>query len=141
MRPSTKRKIEDILRDYPKVETYIKLREEELRFPHVEGDDNVGGGKLQNVRSEKALRTLITIQEDNRLNTIRWQHDMIADRLEEAGEDTQTIIQELYFKKYPAYTLPGLVENNMLHCGRHKAYELRNNFLKELAETFGLYDF
>ncbi len=47
MRLSTIRKVEDILRDYPKIDKYIEDREQELRYPVKPADDNVGGGKAQ----------------------------------------------------------------------------------------------
>ncbi|MCT3278852.1 transcriptional regulator, partial [Lactiplantibacillus pentosus] len=45
MKRTTIRKVEDILRDYPKIDKYIEKREQELRYPTVPRDDNVGGGK------------------------------------------------------------------------------------------------
>lgn len=140
MRTSTIRKVEDILRDYPKIDGYIERREEELRYPTAPQDENVGGGKAKNVRTENEFKTLVTIDEDRRLNALKRQRDIVSDALDGAGVDTETIIRELYFKKRPAYTLPGLIENNKLHCGRHKAYELRNNFVKEVAKELGLFD-
>ncbi|MFT8960338.1 MAG: transcriptional regulator, partial [Liquorilactobacillus satsumensis] len=41
MKKSTIRKIEDILRDYPKIDKYIEAREMELRYPVKPADENI----------------------------------------------------------------------------------------------------
>ena len=43
MRRSTIRTVEDILRDYPKIDKYIEQREQVTPI-----DENVGGGRAQN---------------------------------------------------------------------------------------------
>lgn len=44
MKRSTIRKVEDILRNYPKKDEY---REQELRYRTATRDENVGGGRAQ----------------------------------------------------------------------------------------------
>lgn len=140
MKKSTIRKVEDILRDYPKIDRYIAKRIEELKYPTTPIDENIGGGRAQNKRVESVERMIITIDEDRALNSLRRQRDVIDDCLDECGKDTETIIKELYFKRYPQFTLNGLVENNLLTVGKQQAYNLRNNFIKDVAKGLGLYD-
>ena len=140
MRRSTIRKIEDILRDYPKIDDYIEEREQQLRYPTGQTDENIGGGRAQFKYNETVLDTLITIDEDRRINALKWQREIIDDCLDGVGRDTEIIIDELYFKKYPRYTMVGLVENNKVKVNKTQAYELRNKFIENCAKGLGLYD-
>ncbi|HIW72645.1 MAG TPA: transcriptional regulator [Candidatus Levilactobacillus faecigallinarum] len=140
MKRSTVRKVEDILRDYPKIDKYIERREEELRYPTTPDDENVGGGRATMTRNEAPLRAIITIDEDRRIHALKRQREIVDDCLDGVGHDTETIIGELYFKRHPRYTLTGLVENNLVGVGKARAYELRNDFIRECAKNLGLYD-
>ncbi|MDN2452536.1 transcriptional regulator [Lactobacillus sp. UCMA15818] len=140
MKKSTFRKVEDILRDYPKIDKHIEKREQELRYPIKPTDENIGGGRAQNKRAEPIETMVITIDEDEALNAFKRQRDVIDDCLGECGKDTETIIKELYFKRYPQFTLNGLVENHIVLVGYNKAYQLRNNFIEDVAKGLGLYD-
>lgn len=137
---STIRKVEDILRDYPKLDKYIEQRENELRYPMRQPDDNVGGSKAKYRNPDTLTHTLITIDEDKRLNALKHQRDVIDDLLDESGSETQTIIKELYFKRYPQFTLRGLCDNQLVAVNRNRAYQLRNNFVEECAKNLGLFD-
>ena len=140
MKRSTIRKVEDILRDYPKIDKYIEEREQELRYPVTPGDDNVGGGKAQYKYTNQALDTLITIDDDRRINALKRQRAVVDDCLDDVGDDTVIIVSELYFRKSPRYTLVGLVDNNLVSVGKSRAYELRNTFVSECAKGLGLYE-
>lgn len=140
MKRSTIRKVEDILRDYPKIDKYIERREEELRYPMTPDDENVGGGRASFSRNEAPLRTIITIDDDRRINALKRQRAIVDSCLDGVGHDTETIIAELYFRRHPRYTLTGLVDNDLVSVGKAKAYELRNGFIKECAAGLGLYD-
>lgn len=139
MRRSTFRHIEDILRDYPKIDSYIEERENELRYPVKQIDENVGGGRSNKFR-EHQTDILITIDEDKRLNMLKKQRDVIDDCLDECGEDTATIVKELYFRKHPELTLDGMITSGMIHLSRSPAYQHRNQFIKDVAEGLGIYD-
>nr|WP_247652415.1 transcriptional regulator [Lactiplantibacillus pentosus] len=137
---TTIRKVEDILRDYPKIDKYIEKREQELRYPTVPRDDNVGGGKAQYKYGSQTLDTLITIDEDRRINALKRQRNVIDDCLDDAGKDTGVIINELYFCKRPQYTIDGLITSHLINVSRRNAFRLKNSFIKECAKGFGLYD-
>ncbi|MFT8557901.1 transcriptional regulator [Liquorilactobacillus hordei] len=120
MKKSTVRKVEDILRDYPKIDRYIEKLEQKARYA--------------------AETTTITIDENKALNAFKKQRDIIDDCLNECSKDTEKIIKELYFKRYPQFTLNGIVENHIVSVGHNKAYQLRNNFIEDVAKGMGLYD-
>jgi RinA family phage transcriptional activator len=138
LKRNTFKYIEDILRDYPNIDQHIKERELALRYSTQPADENVGGGRAQNKYTQPVLNMLITIDEDTRLTALKNNQKAINDILDESGIDTITIINELYFKKRPVYTMNGLVENNLISVGKSKAYDLRNNFFENLARKLGL---
>ncbi|VDG31395.1 hypothetical protein [Lactobacillus plantarum subsp. plantarum] [Lactiplantibacillus mudanjiangensis] len=137
---TTIRKVEDILRDYPKIDKYIEEREQELRYPSMPGDDNVGGGKAQYKYGNQTLDTLITIDEDRRINALKRQRAVIDDCLDDVGEDTEIIVNELYFRKRPRYTIDGLITNHLINVSHTKAFKLRNEFISDCAKGLGLYE-
>jgi len=140
MRKSTFHKIEDILRDYPRMEDYIKQREEELRYPVQIPDDNVGGGRSNYPDHEQPIRTLITIDEDRRLNGLKREQRIVKQCFIDSDDYTKIIITELYFNRHPRYTLRGLVTMNVVKISRNHAYKLRNAFIRECAIQLGLID-
>lgn len=140
MKRSTIRKVEDILRDYPKIDKYIEEREQELRYPATTGDENVGGGRAQYKYANQTLSTLITIDEDRRINALRRQREVIDDCLDGVGADTEVIVNELYFKKRQQYTIDGLIANHLVHVSRRSAFRLKNKFIEDCARGFGLYE-
>lgn len=58
--------------------------------------------------------------------------------MEEVDEDTRIIVEELYFKRWPRYSLKSLVSNEKVSCGKSKAYELRDKFFLEVAKDLEL---
>lgn len=137
MRKSTFNYIKDILTDYPKIEEYIKQREEELRYPYREDDLNSGikgSGAGYNVQDS----LMITIEQDQRLAALERNRRVVATLLEECCEDTKIIIQELYMRRMPKYTIQGLITNGLIFVGRTKAFELRDRFFLEVGKDLNL---
>jgi len=137
MRKSTFNYIKDILTDYPKIEEYIKQREEELRYPYREDDLNSGikgSGAGYNVQDS----LMITIEQDQRLAALERNRRVVAILLEECCEDTKIIIQELYMRRMPKYTIQGLITNGLIFVGRTKAFELRDRFFLEVGKDLNL---
>lgn len=137
MRKSTFNYIKDILTDYPKIEEYIKEREEELRYPYREDDLNSGikgSGAGYNVQDS----LMITIEQDQRLAALERNRRVVATLLEECCEDTKIIIQELYMRRMPKYTIQGLITNGLIFVGRTKAFELRDRFFLEVGKNLNL---
>jgi hypothetical protein len=59
----------------------------------------------------------------------------VSELLEDCGVDTETIIRELYMRKFPRYTMQGLVQERKISCGKDKAFKLRNLFFEELDKA------
>ena len=136
MKRSTFNYIKDILRDYPNIDKYIKEREDELRTPYRQTDLNadIRGNKI----SDSMTTMMITIEQDRRLSALERNKRVIEDNLQECDEDTRTIIEELYIKKYTQYTMDGLVQNGLIYCSRRKAFNLRDAFFENVAKELNL---
>ena len=136
MKRSTFNYIKQILKDYSQIDDHIKRRMEELQYPHR--PDDVNAGIKSNEQSDSMTNLMITIEQDRRLSALERNKKVVEDNLSECGEDTRTIIRELYIKRYPRYHMDGLVENRLIDCGRTKAFQLRDNFFENIADDLGL---
>lgn len=137
MRRTTFNYIAEILRDYPKIDKYIKEREKELRNPHFESDLN-NGIKSNVGSSDKQLNMLITIDTDRRLSCLELNKKAVEYALDKADEDTKKIIAELYFRERPKYTIEGLVTNGFVYCSERSAKRLRTDFFECIADFLKL---
>lgn len=142
MRKSLKNYILDLLADYNKIPEYIAEREDEIRHPIVERDENVGGGRAQNKPGNPTERLVITLTDDLRLKNLEKEYEVITDCYNKADPDTQTIVRELCFKdrQHQTYTMQGLYFQGKIHVSPSKGYELRNEFIKKVAQGFGFDD-
>ena len=136
MKRSTFNYIKQILKDYSQVDDHIKKRMEELQYPYR--PDDVNSGIKGNGQTDNMANLMITIEQDRRLSALERNKKVVEDNLNECGEDTETIINELYIKRYPKYHMEGLVENHLIECGRTKAFQLRDNFFENIADDLGL---
>lgn len=126
-----------ILRDYHYIDEHIKCRERELRYPHREEDINrdIKGNQAAHDANDNLM---ITIEQDRRLACLERNKRLITFELDEADLDTQTIIEELYMKHRPRYTMQGLLDSRKIYCSRTRAFELRDEFFRQLAMRFDL---
>ena len=136
MKRSTFNYIKQILKDYSQIDDHIKRRMEELQYPYR--PDDVNAGIKGNAQSDSMTNLMITIEQDRRLTALERNKRVVEDNLSECGKDTETIITELYIKRYPRYRMEGLVENRLIDCGRTKAFQLRDNFFENIADDLGL---
>lgn len=137
MKRQTQKLVIEMLKEYPSLPKSIQKREWEIKNPIMEPDENVGGGRAQNKRWTYYDNIIITLDEDMELHTLQKKYQAISKCLEEAGEETVTIIKGLYMKRYPT-TISGLIASGKLFCGQSKAYKLRDRFIAEVAKRLGL---
>jgi len=137
LRTSTFNYIKDILADYYKTDEYIKQREDELRYPHRESDLN-GDIKGTKASYDNQVNLMITIEQDRRLASLERNKRIVSNLLSETDEETATIIEELYLKKRPRYTLQGLIDSELIFCSRRTASNLRTKFFEEMAKELNL---
>lgn len=136
MKRSTFNYIKQILKDFPKIDEHINVREEELRYPHRQSD--VNSDIKSSGQTDKMANMLITIDQDRRLAALERNKRIIQNNLDSADSDTRTIIYELYIVRYPKYTMSGLVNQLKIDCGRSKAFKLRDEFFENVADDLGL---
>ena len=139
IRAGTKKRIEEILRDYPKMDRYIHDRREELMYPIQDDDENVGGGKSSKV-SRPQEQLLITIDEDKQLKALEREREAVKISLADSDVDTNVIAEELYFKEHPKYQMDGLIEDGLIYCRRTQAFEKKSKLIRRIAKEMGLYD-
>lgn len=139
IRAGTKKRIEEILRDYPKMDKYINDRRQELMYPIKPDDENVGGGKSSKV-SRPQEQMIITIDEDKELKALEREKKAVAISLADSDADTNVIAEELYFKKHPKYQMDGLIEDKLIYCRRTQAFQKKSKLIRRIAKEMGLYD-
>ncbi len=135
MKTSTFNYIKEILADYLKTDEYIRRREEELRHPYQEAEQNIGSGK-SNIPSKPTERLAISISTDRRLTNLERNKAAIKRCLNESDSSTRKIVNECYIKKNPTLTIIGVAQQ--LYISKSEAYKLRNIFFQKLADELGL---
>lgn len=74
----------------------IKMREQELRHPEVEVDENIGGGRAQNKRSYSVENTMMKIESDVRLNKLTEQRMAIIESINTFDQEHREILSQHY---------------------------------------------
>lgn len=136
MRRSTFNYIEDMLRDYPHYNEYIKECEEEIRHPYVESDENIGGGRSSG-KQERLTETIVRIDEDRRIRQMKHQQRAIAKCLDRSNSDiVYQMCKELYFMNKRRLTLDGVAYK--LNVSRRTLIRRREDFFIDLAKELGM---
>lgn len=136
MRRSTFNYIEDMLRDYPHYNEYIKECEEEIRHPYVEPDANIGGGRSSG-KQERLTETIVRIDEDRRIRQMKRQQRAIAKCLDRSNSDiVYQMCKELYFMNKRRLTLDGVAYK--LNVSRRTLIRRREDFFIDLAKELGM---
>lgn len=127
-----KKRVENVLRDYCDTDKYIAKLEEEITYPWTETDVNadIKGTKIS--PDNKTVYTITQIDTHRQIAWLRKSKLAVDNLLYECGTDTETIIRELYIKRFPRYTMQGLVDSYMIKCGLTKAKQLKNDFFEKL---------
>lgn len=130
-------RVKAVLKDYRDTDKYVRKLEEEIRVPYRENDVN-RDIKGSSIDSDLMFGTLWTIETDKQIRRLKRNKEIVQELLDECGSDTETIIRELYIKRFPQYTMQGLVDNLVIKCGRNKAFTLRDKFFEELDRSLDI---
>lgn len=130
-------RVKAVLKDYRDTDKYVRKLEEEIRVPYRDNDVN-RDIKGSSTDSDTMFGTMWTIETDRRIQQLRRNEAIVQELLDECGKDTETIIRELYIKRFPQYTMQGLVDNLVIKCGRNKAFTLRDKFFEELDRSLDI---
>lgn len=136
LKRGTFKHIEDILRDYPRIDSYLKQREEELLYPTKEQDDNIGGGKSSEIGKPTEQKG-ITLAEDMRLRELRKQKDAIERTLNKADFLTCRVIESYYMCKQPKTWESVSFEVSSGQISSRTLRRMRTEFFKNLAVELG----
>ncbi|MDO0919881.1 MULTISPECIES: integrase [unclassified Enterococcus] len=130
-------RVKAVLKDYRDTDKYVRKLEEEIRIPYREEDVN---GDIKGTRSDSDLMfgTLWTIETDKQIRRLKRNKQIVQELLDECGSDTETIIRELYIKRFPQYTMQGLVEQRIILASVSTAKRLRNKFFEEVDKQLDL---
>lgn len=139
IRSDIRNRCENVLRDYSHIDDYIKDRKLELAYPPREVDENVGGGKSSKV-SRPQESYVVTLDQDMRLRMLERQKEAVTDCYLATDKDTRTIVDELYFKEHPTYTISGLSTQHKINASIATAKRMRTKFLSQLAAKLGMYE-
>lgn len=130
-------RVKAVLKDYRDTDKYVRKLEEEIRIPYREEDIN---GDIKGTRSDSdtMFGTLWTIETDKQIRRLKRNKQIVQELLDECGSDTETIIRELYIKRFPQYTMQGLVEQRIILASVSTAKRLRNKFFEEVDKQLDL---
>lgn len=130
-------RVKAVLKDYRDTDKYVRKLEEEIRVPYREEDVN---GDIKGTRSDSdtMFGTLWTIETDKQIRRLKSNKQIVEELLDECGSDTETIIRELYIKRFPQYTMQGLVEQRIILASVSTAKRLRNKFFEEVDKQLDL---
>lgn len=130
-------RVKAVLKDFRDTDKYVRKLEEEIRVPYREEDVN---GDIKGTRSDSDLMfgTLWTIETDKQIRRLKRNKQIVQELLDECGSDTETIIRELYIKRFPQYTMQGLVEQKIILASVSTAKRLRNKFFEEVDKQLDL---
>lgn len=130
-------RVKAVLKDYRDTDKYVRKLEEEIRVPYREEDIN-GDIKGSRSDSDTMFGTLWTIETDKQIRRLKRNKQIVQELLDECGSDTETIIRELYIKRFPQYTMQGLVEQKIILASVSTAKRLRNKFFEEVDKQLDL---
>ena len=134
MRKSTFKYIEAQLYLHQENKKMIKEIEYNIMFTKPNTDENIGGGK-SNLIVSKVENSVIKLDSNKKLYTIRKIVSTVDDVYEHMSEPYQKLIELKYFKRNQ-YTWRGICEE--LHVSRATAFRMRRKIIDEIADRLGL---
>lgn len=135
MRHKTRTEIENLLREYPRYESYIKNQEEKILFPDsTRMDENIGGGSGGYISDPTGTKAA-TLVEDKVLKELQKERDAVDKTLRESHLEAVTIIDEYYFKRPRTKTWDGIAVDMSL--SKSTCLRIRNEFFNRLADELG----
>ena len=137
MRKETTNLVIAILKDYPEMDKKLAQRKYELQHPFHERDENIGGGKAENKPWTYYDNLIITLDQDRQIRALEKEQEVIGKVLSTTGTETKKIITNLYLKK-DGTTIQSLVAKGKIWCSVTKAYQLRDSFIRDVANKLNI---
>lgn len=134
MREGTYKYIVQTLNDFNDIDKYIKKRVEELTYPVVEHDGNIGGGRSGAI-SNPTERLAITILDDKLISSLNHTKSVVSKVLNELEPRARMVIQLYYIDagkcdwKYVA---------TKTNYSEKQCRNIRNSVFERIAKELGM---
>lgn len=131
------KRVEQLLEDYPKLDSEIKKRRLALLYPVREHDENIGGSKSQS-NTSLAETFVVTLDQDRRLTRLEEQKFIIEEVLNKLQEDDYSVIKLYYFEKPRTLTWDGIAMAT--RNSRSRCFAVRKSVVEEIGRKLGELD-
>ena len=146
---ATREEAENAIKEYPHVARDIHRRRLEIKVPFVPfEDENVNGGRAQNVRNEAVENMIINLGDDPELTDLYNARDAVECVLNQCvnkqvrsllDKATYDIIYEFYLRETQIYNAEGI--GKKVNLSRARVYARKDAFVdavrKELSKRDG----
>lgn len=133
----------EAIKNYPDYERDYHKRELEIKYPFdAYPDENINGGKAQNVRDESTEDTVYRLIDDPVLNYLDWQKNAVEGALKQCVDKqvrslldkaTYDIIYEFYFRETQIYNAEGI--GKRVNLSRARVYARRDAFIQVVLDN------
>lgn len=129
------------IKDYPSIDKKIHDRREEIEYPYKgDVDDNIGGGRAENVRDESLEKTVAKLVDDDpTLSYLYAEEKAVRKALSKCvkkgirsliDDATYDIIYEFYLRENRVYNVEQIAEK--VNLSRRAVYKHRDAFIEEV---------
>lgn len=132
----------EVIRNYPHLNRLIHERRQAILHPYQAfEDENINGGRAQNVRNESIERSVEQLDADVELNTLYKQQEAVSFVLGKCVDKqvrslldntTYDIIYEFYLREDQRYNADGIAA--MVGLSRRSVYDHKNAFIDAVME-------
>ena len=130
----------EIIKNYPHLNRLIHERRQAILHPYQAfEDENINGGRAQNVRNESIERSVEQLDADVELNTLYKQQEAVSLVLSKCvkkgvrsllDDATYDIIFELYLRENQVYNIDQIADKVCL--SRRSVFRRRDAFVEEV---------
>ena len=137
---ATREETIEVIKNYPHLNRLIHERRQAILHPYQEfKDENINGGRAQNVRNESIERSVEQLDTDVELNTLYKQQEAVSLVLSKCvkkgvrsllDDATYDIIFELYLRENQVYNIDQIADKVCL--SRRSVFRRRDAFVEEV---------
>ena len=130
----------EVIKNYPHLNRLIHERRQAILHPYQEfKDENINGGRAQNVRNESIERSVEQLDADVELNALYKQQEAVSLVLSKCvkkgvrsllDDATYDIIFELYLRENQVYNIDQIADKVCL--SRRSVFRRRDAFVEEV---------
>ena len=137
---ATREETIEVIKNYPHLNRLIHERRQAILHPYQAfEDENINGGRAQNVRNESIERSVEQLDADVELNTLYKQQEAVSLVLSKCvkkgvrsllDDATYDIIFELYLRENQVYNIDQIADKVCL--SRRSVFRRRDAFVEEV---------